>query len=291
KKITELKKEKESLALNYEQEEECLTNELNRKFTQLRREKVALEQTLAREQEDQVTKLKMRIEKLETDMNNKQNCLDKLRREKIELENALEQEQEALVNRLWKKMEKLENEKRTLQEKLESLGALLSASSSNQSLASVPQLSTSGNGSIQRWACGICLRTFWSPASTSSGPGSLRGSLRHQHPQGPPTSLSMTPGLTSPGGAPVVPVQPQSPGQSPCRPLPPPPSVSNTGSGDPRTGYHSQHGQLNQSDRWSAIEKTSDSTNIAPPQSPMDVDSAGESSYNQHFISDQLFVV
>ncbi|THD19950.1 Coiled-coil domain-containing protein 6 [Fasciola hepatica] len=218
----------------------------------------------------------MRIEKLETDMNNKQNCLDKLRREKIELENALEQEQEALVNRLWKKMEKLENEKRTLQEKLESLGALLSASSSNQSLASVPQLSTSGNGSIQGGACGL-LTHSGSQRPTSSGPGSLRGSLRHQHPQGPPTSLSMTPGLTSPGGAPVVPIQPQSPGQSPCRPLPPPPSVSNTGSGDPRTGYHSQHCQLNQSASLTGellMVRTSDSTNIAPPQSPMDVDSA-----------------
>ncbi|VDQ12627.1 unnamed protein product [Trichobilharzia regenti] len=55
-----------------------------------------------------------RIEKLEADMNQKQDCLDRLRREKIELENALEQEQEALVNRLWKKMEKLESEKRIL---------------------------------------------------------------------------------------------------------------------------------------------------------------------------------
>lgn len=54
KRITELKKEKESLAINYEQEEECLTNALNRKFTQLRQEKGALERTLAREQEDQV---------------------------------------------------------------------------------------------------------------------------------------------------------------------------------------------------------------------------------------------
>ncbi|VDO80413.1 unnamed protein product [Schistosoma margrebowiei] len=114
KKITELKKEKESLALNYEQEEECLTNELNRKFTQLRQEKVALERTLAREQENQVSKLMRRIEKLESDMNHKQDCLDRLRREKIELENALEQEQEALVNRLWKKMEKLESEKKIL---------------------------------------------------------------------------------------------------------------------------------------------------------------------------------
>lgn len=62
----------------------------------------------------QVSKLMRRIEKLETDMNHKQDCLDRLRREKIELENALEQEQEALVNRLWKKMEKLESEKKIL---------------------------------------------------------------------------------------------------------------------------------------------------------------------------------
>lgn len=56
-----------------------------------------------------------RIGKLEADMINKQNCLDKLHREKIELENALEQEQEALVNKLWKKMDKLETEKKMLQ--------------------------------------------------------------------------------------------------------------------------------------------------------------------------------
>ncbi|KAF6772024.1 hypothetical protein AHF37_09294 [Paragonimus kellicotti] len=64
KKITELKKEKESLTINYEQEEDCLINQSNRKFTQLRQEKVALERTLAREQEDQVSKLKLRIEKI-----------------------------------------------------------------------------------------------------------------------------------------------------------------------------------------------------------------------------------
>ncbi len=35
KKIQALKKEKESLALNYEQEEECLTNDLSRKLNQV----------------------------------------------------------------------------------------------------------------------------------------------------------------------------------------------------------------------------------------------------------------
>lgn len=35
KKIQALKKEKETLALNYEQEEECLTNDLSRKLNQV----------------------------------------------------------------------------------------------------------------------------------------------------------------------------------------------------------------------------------------------------------------
>ena len=35
KKIQALKKEKENLALNYEQEEECLTNDLSRKLDQV----------------------------------------------------------------------------------------------------------------------------------------------------------------------------------------------------------------------------------------------------------------
>ena len=35
KKIQALKKEKENLALNYEQEEECLTNDLSRKLNQV----------------------------------------------------------------------------------------------------------------------------------------------------------------------------------------------------------------------------------------------------------------
>ncbi len=38
KKIHELTKEKEALALNYEQEEECLTNDLSRKLNKVLRE-------------------------------------------------------------------------------------------------------------------------------------------------------------------------------------------------------------------------------------------------------------
>ncbi|KAK2717874.1 hypothetical protein QYM36_006613 [Artemia franciscana] len=119
KKIHSLKKEKETLALNFEQEEECLTNDLSRKLMQLRHEKVELEQSLEREQGHIVNKLMKKIEKLEAEINSKQNILEQLRREKVELENTLEQEQEALVNRLWKRMEKLEAEKRNLQIKLD----------------------------------------------------------------------------------------------------------------------------------------------------------------------------
>lgn len=106
------------MALNYEQEEECLTNDLSRKLNQLRQEKVQLEHTLEQEQECLVNKLMRKIEKLETETNSKQSTLDQLRREKVQLENTLEQEQEALVNRLWKRMDKLESEKRGLQVKL-----------------------------------------------------------------------------------------------------------------------------------------------------------------------------
>ena len=114
-----MKKEKESLALNYEQEEECLTNDLSRKLNQLRQEKVQLEHTLEQEQECLVNKLMRKIEKLETETGSKQATLDQLRREKVDLENTLEQEQEALVNKLWKRMDKLENDKRGLQIKLD----------------------------------------------------------------------------------------------------------------------------------------------------------------------------
>ena len=119
KKIQALKKEKETLAHHYEQEEECLTNDLSRKLNQLRQEKCRLEQTLEQEQECLVNKLMRKIEKLEAETLAKQSNLEQLRREKVELENTLEQEQEALVNRLWKKMDKLEAEKRSLQIKLD----------------------------------------------------------------------------------------------------------------------------------------------------------------------------
>lgn len=119
KKITALKKEKETLAQHYETEEECLTNDLSRKLDQLRQEKCKLEQTLEQEQECLVNKLMRKIEKLEAETLAKQSNLEQLRREMVELENTLEQEQEALVNKLWKRMDKLEAEKRSLQIKLD----------------------------------------------------------------------------------------------------------------------------------------------------------------------------
>ncbi|CAH8466270.1 unnamed protein product, partial [Dicrocoelium dendriticum] len=265
KKITELKKEKESLALNYEQEEECLTNELNRKFTQLRQEKVALERTLAREQEDQVTKLKLRIEKLETDMSNKQECLDRLRREKIELENALEQEQEALVNRLWKKMEKLETEKRTLQEKLESMGALLSASSSTQSLPAAAQSTAATSDSVCNSA-DPSQSVAGAPGNrpASSGPGSFRGSLRtHDHVQ------ALLSGASS---------HPSAPPSLPTN-RPPVPTALLVGPVGPTGGdCHSLHLNRRSSKTDDVLPLKANLTasvsvsNLIPPQSPMDVD-------------------
>ena len=44
------------MAHHYEQEEECLTNDLSRKLNQLRQEKCRLEQTLEQEQECLVNK-------------------------------------------------------------------------------------------------------------------------------------------------------------------------------------------------------------------------------------------
>lgn len=113
KKIQALKKEKETLAHHYEQEEECLTNDLSRKLTQvnyltlyllsdnysvyyysfinfflilqLRQEKCKLEQTLEQEQECLVNKLMRKIEKLEAETLAKQSNLEQLRREKVKL--------------------------------------------------------------------------------------------------------------------------------------------------------------------------------------------------------------
>nr|VZI50920.1 unnamed protein product [Spirometra erinaceieuropaei] len=161
--ISELKKEKEALALNYEQEEECLTNELNRKLLQLQKEKELLERTLAQEQETQ--------------------------------------------------------------EKLESASAPLSGSSSVQNLASA-----GGGGGSSAGALGvgpgtchsasICLATSGvgasnfpavGPRSSSSCTGSLRGSLRI-HP--PSAFLSDSP--TADGGLPAVEPGSQMDNTSPC---------------------------------------------------------------------------
>jgi coiled-coil domain-containing protein 6 len=75
KKIQELKKEKETLANNYEREEEFLTNDLSRKLQQLREEKQTLEQSLEQEQASQINKLMKRINRLEAETINKQNTL------------------------------------------------------------------------------------------------------------------------------------------------------------------------------------------------------------------------
>lgn len=75
KKIQELKKEKETLANNYEREEEFLTNDLSRKLQQLREEKQSLEQSLEQEQASQINKLMKRINRLEAETINKQNTL------------------------------------------------------------------------------------------------------------------------------------------------------------------------------------------------------------------------
>lgn len=52
-----MKKDKESLVVKFEEEEERLINELSRKLVQLQKDKERLEKTLAKEQEDQVRAL------------------------------------------------------------------------------------------------------------------------------------------------------------------------------------------------------------------------------------------
>ncbi|KAL7059020.1 hypothetical protein AAHC03_013027 [Spirometra sp. Aus1] len=261
--ISELKKEKEALALNYEQEEECLTNELNRKLLQLQKEKELLERTLAQEQETQVNKLKHRIEKLENEKNIKQQSLDKLRHEKIELENALEQEQEALVNRLWKKMDKLEAEKRRLQEKLESASAPLSGSSSVQNLASAG----GGGGGSSAGALGvgpgtchsasICLATSGVSASNFPAVGprsssSCTGSLRGSLRIHPPSAF-LSDSPTADGGLPAVEPGSQMDNTSPCL--------------FPASG-----------DATAGAARQMPSQRPRPAQSPMDFESSGVSS-------------
>ena len=75
KKIQELKKEKETLANNYEREEEFLTNDLSRKLQHIREEKYSLEQSLEKEQASQMSHLMKRIHRLEAETINKENTL------------------------------------------------------------------------------------------------------------------------------------------------------------------------------------------------------------------------
>ena len=75
KKIQELKKEKETLANNYEREEEFLTNDLSRKLQHIRDEKYSLEQSLEKEQASQMSQLMKRIQRLEAETINKENTL------------------------------------------------------------------------------------------------------------------------------------------------------------------------------------------------------------------------
>ncbi|CAF1341449.1 unnamed protein product, partial [Didymodactylos carnosus] len=140
-------KEKETLANNYEREEEYLTNDLSRKLLQLRDEKQNLEQTLEQEQASQVNKLMKRIKRLEAETMTKQDTLEQLKREKIELENTLEKEQESLVNRLWKRMEKLETDKRLLQEKLEQPNTEVLSSNTKSNMNSVSSISATSDPS------------------------------------------------------------------------------------------------------------------------------------------------
>ncbi|KAI0980264.1 hypothetical protein GJ496_009805 [Pomphorhynchus laevis] len=116
--IRQLKRDKETIANQYEREEEYLTNDLMKKLNKLREEKDQLEMTLEKQQEDVVKKLLSKIGKLEEDVDVKQKALDRMRMDRVDLENTLEQEQEALVLKLCRKMRKLENEKHLLQDRL-----------------------------------------------------------------------------------------------------------------------------------------------------------------------------
>lgn len=66
------------MALKFEQEEECLTNDLSRQLNQLRAEKAHLEKTLEQEQEALVSKLMRKIEKLESETYQKQQNLEQV---------------------------------------------------------------------------------------------------------------------------------------------------------------------------------------------------------------------
>ncbi|CAN0057692.1 unnamed protein product, partial [Ectocarpus sp. 13 AM-2016] len=104
KRLMELKKEKEDLALEVEREEELLTNTLQKKLNQLRQEKVDLENQLEREQEYVVNKLRKQLAQVTAD------------KERMAME--VEREEEFLTNKLVKQLDLLKEEKAAVEEQL-----------------------------------------------------------------------------------------------------------------------------------------------------------------------------
>ncbi|RLN89720.1 hypothetical protein BBJ28_00020337 [Nothophytophthora sp. Chile5] len=133
KRLSDVKGEKEKLALEVEREEELLTNNLQKKLDQLRKEKVDLENKLENEQEYIVNRLSKQLEaaraekerllqELQSEDASVRHALEsqvaKILHEKVHLENELEQEQEFLVNRLQKQLTGMQAEKRRMERKL-----------------------------------------------------------------------------------------------------------------------------------------------------------------------------
>lgn len=87
-----------------EQEEEFLTNTLQKRLQTVQREKVELEKQLEDEKEYIVNRLQKQLDELAR-------ARIKLNREKVDLENQLEAEQEYIVNRLHKQVDGLAQEK------------------------------------------------------------------------------------------------------------------------------------------------------------------------------------
>lgn len=126
--LDELQREKQQLALQVKKEEEWLD--------QLRKEKAALENALEAEQELISNKLMRKLERLaeekaslqkhQTEMQRQVNDLAdqvaRLGREKIDLENAMEQEEEALVNRLQRQLQHVTAAYKILEARLEAAG-------------------------------------------------------------------------------------------------------------------------------------------------------------------------
>ena len=95
------------MLMRVEQEEEFLTNSLQKRLNRVMREKLELEAQMAREHE-QLDKasgdLERRLEALSSER-------ERLSAEKVELERQLEAEQEFIVNKIQKQTRALENKK------------------------------------------------------------------------------------------------------------------------------------------------------------------------------------